>query len=81
MAEDLSKVSVVFNDGSFQDYLMSAGTGIGTYLSDQAGRTGILFIRNGEENYSIPVRNIREWKISSLPKDEVNGNPNGTADA
>jgi len=78
---DNSIVTVVFNDGEIQDYPLSAGPGVSGYLAEQAGRTGILYMRGGETTWSIPVRNIREWKISPLQEVEGNENPDGTADA
>lgn len=72
---DSSIVTVVFNDGEVQEYPLSAGPGVAGYLAEQAGRTGILYMRSGETTWAIPVPNIREWKITGVE----HGNQDGKA--
>lgn len=66
MNDERSKATVIFNDGEINEYIVSANHGIAGHLMAEAGKTGILYMRGECESYSIPLRNIREWKISAL---------------
>lgn len=65
-----SVVQVTFNDGEEKEYIISASPGIGSHLAREAGETGILTLYNLDECYSVPTRNIREWKIVHRPDRE-----------
>lgn len=60
------RVTVIFNDGETQEFILAASASIGGYLAAEAGRSGILYMRGPEESHSIPVRHIRQWKIVPL---------------
>jgi len=62
-----SVVRVTFNDGEIKEYVISASPSIGSYLAREAGETGILSLYNLDENYAVPLRNIREWQIVASP--------------
>lgn len=79
MAEDKCLATVVFNDGEVRDYVVSANQGIAGHLMAEAGKHGILYMRGENESYSVPVRNIREWKIGPLRGDRTHGNQDGKA--
>lgn len=77
MYEDRCLATVVFNDGQICEYVVCANAGIAGHLMAEAGKHGILYMRGINESYSIPVRNIREWKIGDLREDRANGNQDG----
>lgn len=65
--QDLSDVEVTFNDGEVKTYMITASPAIAGYLAREAGSTGFLTLWKGDESHSIPIGNIREFKIKSVP--------------
>lgn len=63
-----SIVTVTFLDGEVKDYHIPAGAGITNYLADRAGQTGLLILMNGDTTHNLPVANIRDYTIRSIPK-------------
>ncbi len=62
-----SSVEVTFIDGEIKNYSIDAGIGIARYLAINAGETGMLTLLNGSEAVSIPVAQIREYRIQTIP--------------
>ena len=68
--KDLTDVVVTFNDGQVKTYRITASQHISSYLAMKAAETGILTLYNGETSHGIPVHNIREYELMSVPVEE-----------
>lgn len=63
-----SDVAVTFLDGEVKTYRISAGAGITNHLADRAAQTGLLVLLNGQTTHNIPIANIRDYTITTVPK-------------
>lgn len=64
--ERWSQIEVIFLDGSIQTYNIKASSGLGRYLAEDAGESGILTLLCGPKTHHIPIANIREWNMTEL---------------
>lgn len=68
---DLSDVTVTFKDGEVKTYRITASVGIGGYLSQQAGQSGVLSLWNRDSSTGIPIDAIRDFTIHPVPVPEL----------
>lgn len=62
-----SDVTITFIDGEVKVYRISTGPNISQFLARQIGETGMLVLLDGATTYSIPVGQIREYRIELVP--------------
>jgi len=56
---------VQLNDGEIITLTITASLGISRYLAEDSQRTGFLTLFNGQETTSIPIANIRMFKLTN----------------
>lgn len=65
-----SLVHLTYIDGTTQDFTISAGIGVGKYLSDELAQSGQLRLHNDRETLVVMKDQLRSFEMRQLTLDE-----------
>lgn len=65
--DDMADVEVTFHDGEVKTYRIGASPSISGYLARKSAETGVLDLYNNHESHGIPIANVREFTLRSVP--------------